>query len=158
MDPPNHTQTTCCCNKPTPDIPGPAASPVKKTTRTLSSVCLSVLIAFFPKCPMCWAAYMSLFGSIGIAQLPYMGWLLPVLIGFLLIHLFMLYKKAAGNSYVPFFLSLAGAVTMLLARMVFPHEKWMLITAVSLIITGSLLNSFSHNIPLSFTHKHQQGS
>ena len=142
----------CCCNKPVETVAPPEPSRAKKTIKAVPSVLLSVLIAFFPKCPVCWAVYMSMFCSIGLAQLPYMGWLLPVLMCFLGLHLFMLYKKSAKNGYLPFLLSLAGASIMLFARVFFPTEKWLLLTAMSFIISGSLLNSFSNLKLQFFTH------
>ena len=122
---------------------------IKKTSRSLPSILMSILIAFFPKCPMCWAVYMSMFGSLGLARLPYMPWLLPVLLVFFAVHLFLLFRKAPQKGYWPFFVSLAGAVIILVGRGFFAGEKWMLITGMCCIISGSLLNSFSSNIRLS---------
>lgn len=162
----NHHMPTpgCCCNKTeeplvAQQIPAkePVVSGAKKTVRAIPSVLLSVLIAFFPKCPVCWAVYMSMFGSLGLAQLPYMGWLLPVLMGFLGLHLFMMYKKVPKNGYLPFLLSLTGASIMLFARIFFPLEKWLLLTAMSFIISGSLLNSFS-NVRLQFFNHTQNNN
>ncbi|MDF2430997.1 MAG: hypothetical protein JWP44_628 [Mucilaginibacter sp.] len=126
--------------------PAAANKPLSKTKLTVQSVpstLLSILIAFFPKCPLCWAVYMSMFGCVGITNLPYMRWLLPVLLVFLGIHLFMLYKKASRIGYVPFVISLFGAVTILFSRAFFPFEKWLLILGMTSIIAGSLLNNFS---------------
>ena len=144
----------CCCSKAQENVAEkPVVEQTKKTAKTVPSILLSVLIAFFPKCPVCWAVYMSMFGSLGLAQLPYMGWLLPVLLAFLGLHLFMLYRKAGQNGYLPFLLSLAGASAMLLGRIFFPSEKWLLLTAMSFIISGSLLNSFPITRLQFFTHK-----
>ncbi len=118
-------------------------SKVRRTTKALPSIFMSLLIAFFPKCPICWAIYMSMFGSIGLAKLPYMGWLLPVLIVFLGLHLFLQLKKSSQNGYLPFFISLAGALIIISGRVFFPFEEWILIAGMSLIVSGSLLNSFS---------------
>lgn len=142
---------SCNCHKQLQEQP--ADTPlvkIKKTTRSLPSVLMSILIAFFPKCPMCWAVYMSMFGSLGLARLPYLPWLLPVLLLFLAVHLFMLFRKAPQRGYLPFIISLAGALVILFCRSFFPQEKWLLITGMALIISGSLLNSFSGNVRLSF--------
>jgi hypothetical protein len=130
-------------------------SEIGKTTRSIPSVLMSILIAFFPKCPICWAVYMSMFGSLGLARLPYMPWLLPVLLSFLALHLFMLFRKSSQNGYVPFALSLAGAVLILSGRFFFPLEKWLMVTGVVMIISGSLLNSFSNTrLPIINFKKH----
>lgn len=143
----NHSLSTnsCCCNAAPPGQPEKQASSTRKTARALPSVLLSILIAFFPKCPLCWAVYMSMFGSLGLAQLPYMGWLLPVLVVILGIHLFMLYRRAAQKGYLPFFFSLAGALILLYGRTFYPAEKWILVSGMVFIISGSLLNSFFTN-------------
>jgi hypothetical protein len=113
-----------------------------KTTRSLPSVLMSILIAFFPKCPICWAVYMSMLGSIGLAKLPYMPWLFPVLLVLLCFHLFMLYRKATQKGYLPLVLSVAGAAIILTGRSFFPLQTWLVIPGMALVISGSLLNSF----------------
>ena len=139
------TTKSCCCEngakKEELDLKK-TISKSNKTLRAIPSVLLSIFIAFFPKCPMCWAVYMSMFGSLGLAQLPYMGWLLPVLIGFLAIHLFMIYKKSTRTNYLPFLLSLVGVLIILTGRFSFGNEKWILITGTIFMIFGSLLMQF----------------
>jgi mercuric ion transport protein len=126
-------------------------SKTRKTTRALPSMILSIFIAFFPKCPVCWAVFMSMFGSLGLAQLPYMGWILPVLLLFLGIHLFILYRKSAQQGYLPFLLSMAGAIIILCGRSFFPLEKWLLITGMLLVASGSFMNSFFYFNPPSLS-------
>lgn len=145
------TSPSCCCNNNAQEPKGESALvKIKKTSRSLPSIVTSVLIAFFPKCPMCWAVYMSMFGSLGLAKLPYMPWLLPLLLVFMAIHLFMLYRKIPQKGYLPFLISLCGAATILTGRFLLPQEKWLLITGMVFIISGSLLNSFSNASPISF--------
>ena len=132
-----HKDTQACSTEKT-------ASKVRTTTKALPSIFTSILIAFFPKCPVCWAVYMSMFGSLGLARLPYMPWLLPVLLLFLAFHLFMLFRKVPQNGFLPFAMSLEGAVMVLSGRFFFPLQQWMLISGMALIISGSLLNSFSN--------------
>jgi len=136
----------CCCNVPQPPEAPPAPwLKAKRTVRSAGSMLLSIIIAFFPKCPFCWAIYMSMFGCVGIAKLPYMKWLLPVLLVFLALHLFMLYRKAARIGYIPFGISVFGAAVILFTRTFFPYEDWLLIIGMLCIISGSLLNSFTNN-------------
>lgn len=140
----SETTTSCCCNgqleqpKPESEI-----SPIKMTSKSLPSILMSVLIAFFPKCPFCWGVYMSTFGSIGLVQLPYMPWLLPVLLLFFAVHLYMLYREIHRKGYLPFLISLGGAAVLLTCRSYLPQEKWLLMAGMVMIISGSLLNSFS---------------
>lgn len=139
------TAKSCCCTNNVQQAEPNLKKTIAKTNKpvkAIPSVLLSILIAFFPKCPMCWAVYMSMFGSLGLAQLPYMGWLLPVLIGFLAIHLFMIYKKSTRANYWPFLLSLVGVLVILTGRFSFGNEKWILITGMIFMISGSLLLQF----------------
>lgn len=129
----------------------PAAA--KSTLRSIPSVMLSVLIAFFPKCPICWAAYMSMFGSFGLAKTPYMDWLFPVLLAFLGLHLLLLLKKAPQKGYGPFLLSLGGALFILGGRSLFPAAEWVLFAGMLFILSGSLWNSFSfRQLKMSLSH------
>lgn len=142
--------SSCCCNNNAQEPKAESALvKIKKTSKSLPSILTSILIAFFPKCPMCWAVYMSTFGSLGLVQLPYMPWLLPVLLLFFAIHLFMLYRKIPHRGYLPFLMSLGGAIVILTCRSFLPQEKWLLVTGMVLIISGSLLNSFSGKIRIS---------
>lgn len=120
-----------------------ADAPALRTVRSLLSVLLSILIAFFPKCPLCWAAYMSMFGSAGLALTPYMGWLYPVLIVLLGSHLLLLFQKAPEKGYGPFVLSVTGALVILGSRAFFPVNQFFMISGIVLILSGSLWNSFS---------------
>lgn len=148
------TRSCCCSVKEQKQIEEKPISKTRKTLKAIPSMLLSVFIAFFPKCPVCWAVYMSMFGSLGLARLPYMGWLLPVLLFFLAVHLFMIYKKSVSNSYVPFLLSLTGAVIILVGRFSFNNEKWLLVTGMVCLISGSLLSRFPALRIHFFTSKH----
>ena len=140
----NNSEQNCCCSK---EEKKPIVErKVKKwqpAFKIFRSTFLSLLIAFFPKCPVCWAVYMSMFGSLGISQLPYMKWLLPVLIAFLGLHLFMQFKGIKRHGYLPFTLSVIGATILLISRSFFPTYNGILILGMVFIISGSLINSLS---------------
>ncbi|MEM0577429.1 hypothetical protein [Flavobacterium polysaccharolyticum] len=140
----SNTNNCCCHHKKTEELKKEILEQDKPNFRfkSLSSVALSVLIAFFPKCPLCWAAYMSLFGFLGLSQLPYMSWLLPVLLVFLGIYLVILYRKSHKNGYIPFQLSLTGAILLLIGKLFFPLEKWIAVLGMIFIISSSLWLSF----------------
>jgi hypothetical protein len=104
---------------------------------------LSLLVAFFPKCAVCWAAYMSLLGSAWLARAPFVSWLLPVLAGLCGVHLLLLVRKCRKKGPAPLLFSLGGVALILLGRSFFPLERWLLLCGVLLMLAGSLLNSFS---------------
>jgi hypothetical protein len=136
-------QKCCCCETNTPQPK--KKTKLQSTFSIVRTALLSLVIAFFPKCPMCWAVYMSMFGSLGLSQVPYMGWLLPVLIGFLGFHLFMLYRKGKKIGYIPFGISLMGAFFIMAGRLfpVLPENKVLLILGMVCLISSSLISSFS---------------
>lgn len=105
------------------------------------SASLSVLVAFFPKCPMCWAAYSSWLGLAGIFQIPYMGFLFPVLVVLLAVHLLLLGKHVAQVGWGPLLTCVAGAITLLLVRQLAPDLRWALNIGILLMLAGSLWNT-----------------
>lgn len=139
--------TVChCAVSPPRKAPSPPAV-VRKAARSLPSLFLGVLLAFFPKCPVCWAAYMSLFGSVWLARTPYAAWLFPALLSVSALHLLFLLRKSRQKGYAPFLLSLTGIVLVLTGRGLFPEQRWILFAAVPLMLAGSLLNSFRTSPP-----------
>lgn len=108
------------------------------------SASLSLLIAFFPKCPVCWAVYMSLFGGLGLAKLPYLGWLWPVLLSFMALHLLLLFRSALRRGYYwPFAASFAGSTVIVCGRTYACDDPWILGVGVALIVTGSIFNGLA---------------
>ncbi|MBC6995824.1 hypothetical protein QWY85_17585 [Neolewinella lacunae] len=143
---PQETQPekSCCCAVPPPEAKEVARQELAaKSARSFSSVLLSLLVAFFPKCPICWAAYMSMFGGFGVSRLPYQGWLYPVLIGFLSLHLVLLFRNRRKKGLGPFALSLAGVLIILISRALGAEANYPFLIGMLGILSGSLWNSFS---------------
>lgn len=115
----------------------------------MPSVALGFLVAFFPKCPVCWAAYMSAFGVFGATGIPYMAWMFPVLATMLGIHLLISFRRCHRTGYGPFVLNLAGAIVILAGRYYAPLTGWILMTGILLIAAGSLWATLSANRQLS---------
>lgn len=132
---------TCNCQSSIQDTKPTVA--VKKTAKSMGSFGLSLLIAFFPKCPLCLGAYLSMFGSFGLARSPVVGWLFPMLLLVLGVHLFLIFKKGSQKGYGPFIISLLGALIVIGGRSLMPDLKILLFLGMSLILAGSLWNSFS---------------
>jgi hypothetical protein len=132
-----------CRSEVCPNIEAKSVTKAKEGMQSIPTILVSILVAFFPKCPMCWAVYMSMLGSLGIAKIPYMPWLLPVFLIFLGVHLFILYKKIKENGSGPFLLSILGFALLLLGKTLFISEQWLIFSGMLLLFSGSLWNSFS---------------
>lgn len=126
--------------------------------KSLPPVLLSVIIAFFPKCPMCWGVYMSMFGGLGLAPLPYAPWLLPVLMSFLGLHLLFLWARVKASGYAPFLFSLSGAMVIASGRFLFPQHQSIMFLGMALIFAGSLWNSLSTTVGTSRFRKTHPGA
>lgn len=102
-----------------------------------------ILIAFFPKCPICWMAYMSLFSSLGIGTIPYQPWIQPGLIGLLILNIGALYIRSRRREiYGPLWLSLAGTAVLIIFNLWLGWE-WTVWPAFVLVMIGTLWNGFA---------------
>ncbi|HET9960043.1 MAG TPA: SCO family protein [Polyangiaceae bacterium] len=103
---------------------------------------LALATAFFPKCPVCWAAYLSAFGVAGISSIPYSPWMLPVFVVLMLVHLASVRRRAAhqGN-HLPLWLSSAGVLSILVFKMALdlPYSGQL---GVALSLLGALCTAF----------------
>lgn len=106
------------------------------------SVISSILIAFFPKCPICWAIYLSAFGVSSIQSIPYSPWLIPLLMLAIAMNLFILYRNARiRNGLVPFYISCFGF--LMVGSGYFLSLQLTSIVGIILIFIGAILNSLS---------------
>jgi len=112
----------------------------KKSWHSAGALLFNLLIALFPKCPMCWAAYMSLFGSVGLAHTPYMGCLFYLLLGFLSVHLFFLLKCTSQRGYTPFLFCLSGSLAILYGRLFLADPQLLNLLGLSLVTISALWN------------------
>ncbi|PZX55700.1 hypothetical protein LV85_00925 [Algoriphagus chordae] len=132
----------------------------RSKAKSLYSICLTVLIALFPKCPFCWATYMSVFGSLGLSRMPYQSWMLPVFMALLAFHLFLLFRNYKSKGPLPILLTLVGVLMLISSKLLWPELSSVLIISVLLITVGSVWNSIS--IPIEnkffnhFNRNHEQ--
>jgi protein SCO1/2 len=112
------------------------ASPVFATA-------VAVGLALFPKCPLCWAAYLSLFGIAGLESIPYSPWLQPVLAIMLLLNISSVWFRARSTGrMMPFYLVTAGALAIIISK-VFNELPVAAIGGILLTLSGSLWSTFS---------------
>ena len=123
------------------------ASPVFATA-------VAVGLALFPKCPLCWAAYLSLFGIAGLESIPYSPWLQPVLAIMLLLNMTSVWLRARSTGrMMPFYLVTAGALGLILSK-VFVGLNVASLPGVLLTLTGSLWSSLSTSVKVAHPKIH----
>jgi protein SCO1/2 len=103
-------------------------------------------VALFPKCPVCWATYMSMFGIAGLSQLPFPSWLQPVLAMALLANVASAWVRArvTGRVTGPLLVS-AGAIAIIGSR-VEAGIPGMGTWGVALVCLGSLMSALPSSI------------
>jgi protein SCO1/2 len=123
---------------------GPAAPAARrKVASPMFATLATIGLAFFPKCPVGWAGYLSMFGVAGLERIPYAPWLQPVLVAVVLINLASVWLRGrATGRMIGFYLVSAGALTILVLKMWLGWESaamW----GVALTLAGSLLSVLS---------------
>lgn len=120
---------------------GPTALPApRKASVTSLGTLVSLGVAFFPKCPICWAGYLSLFGVAGLQRIPYYPWLQPLLIVLMLINVGSVWLRGRATGRMSgFYLVGAGAVTILASK-VGPGWEGAAVWGVALTLAGSVLS------------------
>ena len=128
--------------RPTEVVPRESAA-VTRTASPLLATLASLGVAFFPKCPICWSAYLSLFGIAGLNQIPYSPWLQPILITAMIINIVSVWLRArATRQRWGLYLVSAGALIIIVAKMGFGWEK-AAIPGVLLTFAGSVVSAMS---------------
>jgi len=115
----------------------------RKAALPMFGTLASAAVAFFPKCPICWAAYLSVFGIAGLNQIPYSPWLRPVFVLVMLINLASVWLRARVTRRLNgFYLVTSGALAIVVSKIVPGWERaaaW----GVALTLAGSLLSALS---------------
>ena len=115
----------------------------RKTASTMFGTLASIGLAFFPKCPICWAGYLSMFGIAGLERIPYYPWLQPALVAVMLINLASVWLRGrATGRMTGFYLVSAGALAIVISK-VAPGWENAAIWGVALTLAGSLLSALN---------------
>jgi protein SCO1/2 len=92
----------------------PPASRREQWLVTVLGCAASIAIAIFPKCPVCWATYFSLFGALGLGTVPYSPWLRPMLVVAALLNVaIVIWRSVVTRWMLPSALVVLGAITLL---------------------------------------------
>ena len=119
--------------------PGPRARR-RKTAPPVFSLVASLGVAFFPKCPICWVSYLSVFGIAGLNQVPYSPWLQPVLVAVMLMNLASVWLRGRSTGRMSgFYLISAGALAIVISKMA-PGGENLAAWGVASTLAGSLLS------------------
>ncbi|HKI00765.1 MAG TPA: SCO family protein [Thermoanaerobaculia bacterium] len=119
-----------------PAVRGKAASSAAGTLASLA-------VAFFPKCPVCWAAYLSFFGVAGLERIPYSPWLQPVLAAVMLINLASLWLRGRSTGRMSgFYLAGTGALAIIVSK-TGPGWENAALWGGALTLAGSLLGALA---------------
>ena len=120
----------------------PSISPTHAKVAPVFGTIASLALAMFPKCPLCWAGYMSFFGIAGLEGVPYSPWLQPLLAVVIAINVGSVWLRArATGRMMSFFLVSAGALMIVLSRASGFQRAALL--GVLLTMTGSFLSTFT---------------
>jgi protein SCO1/2 len=121
-----------------------APQPDKRwNTAPVFSTLASLGLAFFPKCPVCWAGYMSMFGVASLGQVPYSPWLQPVLVIVMLINLASVWIRGRSTGRMsPFYLVSVGALAIVMSKRGPGLEK-VAVWGVAFTFAGSMLSALS---------------
>jgi protein SCO1/2 len=78
----------------------------------------SLGVVLFPKCPVCWAGYLSLFGIAGLQRVPYTPWLQPVLATVMLVNVASVWLRIRATGRMgAFYLASTGALAILASKL-----------------------------------------
>jgi protein SCO1/2 len=119
----------------------PQTSIMGKATPPILATVASLAFAFFPKCPVCWAAYLSLFGIVALEQIPYAPWLLPLLALAVATNVVSVWLRARTSArFAGFYLVAAGACAIFASNLGMGGEV-LAMFGVAATLTGSLLSA-----------------
>ena len=125
-----------------------------KISSSTSPILLSLLVAFLPKCALCWGAYLALFNSLGIVAFQYPPWLKDAFAVTLVASIIMFYRAASRRQmWLPFWMQLLGIACVMVAQYLTPSLllNWM---GIALLSTGTFVSA-SRGLP-KFSRAHRR--
>ena len=146
----NSKKASCACS-----AQNPLKKPYLKDGKKMSvlNILSGVLLFLFPKCPLCWAAYASIFSFVGLEQVGFNSNWRYMILGIFLIGSFLLLRKHYINKSW-FSIVLYGlGMSLLLTTYYFNYtESWLLYLVLSLIFLSNLSKHTIHKLINFFKH------
>nr|WP_321248031.1 hypothetical protein [uncultured Psychroserpens sp.] len=137
-------KTSCACSNRNSLKKAPTKGGKKMSVLNSLSV---VLLFLFPKCPMCWAAYASLFSFIGLESISYNSNWSYVILGLLGIGSFLLLRKHYLNkAWLSIIFYGLGVSILLLTYYINLSETFWLYIILSLIALSNFSKQTSDKI------------
>ena len=114
---------------------------IRRTASPLLGTLASLGVAFFPKCPVCWAAYLSVFGIAGLERIEYAPWLQPILAIVVLINLVTVWLRSRATGRLSgLYLVGAGALAILASKTTLAWDS-AAACGVALTLAGSVMSA-----------------
>lgn len=136
--------TTCACGSAT-DLKETSGQGSKKIS-VLNGISV-VFLFFFPKCPLCWAGYASLFSFIGLERIDYNANWRFVIIGLLLIGSFLILRKHYLNkSWLNLMFYGLGLFILLLTSIANLSASFWLYIILFLILLSNFSKQTNHKL------------
>ena len=105
---------------------------------------LGVITAILPKCPACWASYMSALGVAGFGAIHYTPWLFTAVAAALVANLWIQWGIAKRrNGPVPVIFSFSGTLLVILAAANDWDSPWPKACGLGLLLLGAILQAMS---------------
>ncbi len=140
----NYKKTSCACSTPNSLKKAPKKGAKKMSVLNSLSV---VLLFFFPKCPLCWGAYASLFSFIGFGTISYNSNWSYVILGLLLIgSLLLLRKHYLNKAWLSIIFYVLGMSILLTTYYLNYSESWLLYLVLLLILLSNFSKRNSHKL------------
>ena len=127
----NTSCSSCSCGSTSKKVSAP-----KKTSAL--NILTAVVFFLFPKCPLCWAAYGSLFSFLGFENLQYNPiWRYIVLGLFVCGSLYLLWQHYKNKAWLNIGVYLSGIAILFIAYALNYSQNWWLILVSFLIILSN---------------------
>ncbi len=117
------------------------------------SITPAIIAALLPKCPLCLAAYLSIFGVFGVSPLQYGVWIVPAMLFFSALTIVLLFwQTRRSGKYLPFFLGLI-ALLFIYSGKFWLDSSLLIYAGIAVLLVSSLWLSIAGRNRTSTCHK-----